>query len=200
MVLPDGKALGHFSPVPHSFSGKIAVLASIIPRERIYEMVLTLSELHKRGSFFSLHLGGKVLDSYNNQQYYASVLELIQKVGLSKYVFFDDWVDPAQWLPEMDIFISNSYWEGQQNALLEALAVGCYCLSHVWSGAEEILPQENLFTSEAMLVEKILAYAAMPEEEKESWQQRMRGIAKEKFDLKDSRKSYRALIESVYAK
>jgi glycosyltransferase involved in cell wall biosynthesis len=97
----------------------------------------------------------------------------------------------------MDIFISNSYWEGQQNALIEAMAAGCYCLSHFWDGAEEILPQENLYTTEANLVKKILAYIALSEEEKEHCQNQIRAIAIEKYSLQGFIDRYRALIESV---
>ncbi|HET60243.1 MAG TPA: glycosyltransferase, partial [Chloroflexi bacterium] len=197
MALPAGKSLDHFSPKPHSFSGKIAMLGHIIDVKRVYEMVLTLAELHKRGFIFTLHLGGEPKEGYNNQRYYASVLSLVEKLGLRKHVFFDGYVDSAQWLPEMDIFISNSYWEGQQNALIEAMAAGCYSLSHVWDGAEEILPEENLFTTETSLVEKILSYAALSEGEKEERQNQMRAIAIEKYGLQDFIDRYHALIESV---
>ena len=196
VVLPAGKSLTHFVPQPHEFSGKLAMMGNIVPIKRVYEMVLAYAVLHNEDSRYTLHLAGKPDDSFNNQRYYASLLGLIDKLGLQEKVFFDGYVDPTHWLPEMDIFVSNSYWEGQQNALIEAMAAGCYCLSHFWDGAEEILPQENLFSSEAMLVEKILAYAAMSEENKTQWQQRMRSIAAEKFDLNASVEQYRALIKS----
>jgi glycosyltransferase involved in cell wall biosynthesis len=196
MVLPAGKSLTRFMPQSHEFSGKLAMMGNIVPIKRVYEIVLALAVLREADPRFTLHLAGKADDSFNNQRYYASVLSLVEKLGLREQVVFDGWVDPARWLPEMDIFVSNSYWEGQQNALIEAMAAGCYCLSHFWDGADEILPQENLFSSEVMLVEKILGYAAMPEKDKTLLQQRMRSIAAEKFDLKASLKQYRALIKS----
>lgn len=197
MVLPAGKSLDDFTPASHAFSGKIAMMGYIIARKRVYDMVLTLAELHKRGFDFTLHLAGKPKEGYNNEQYYTSVMGLVDKLGLRDHVFLYGYVDPGQWLPKMDIFVSNSYWEGQQNALIEAMAAGCYSLSHVWDGAEEILPEENLFSTETSLVEKILAYAAMSEEEKNDRQHQMRAIAVEKYGLEDFIDRYHALIESV---
>jgi glycosyltransferase involved in cell wall biosynthesis len=196
-VLPAGKSLTHFVPQPHEFSGKLAMMGNILPIKRVYEMVLALAVLREADPRYTLHLAGKLDQEFNNQRYYASVLSLVEKLGLREYVFFYGWVDPAQWLPQMDIFISNSYWEGQQNALIEAMAAGCYCLSHFWDGAEEILPQENLYTTEANLVKKILAYIALSEEEKEHCQNQIRAIAIEKYSLQGFIDRYRALIESV---
>jgi glycosyltransferase involved in cell wall biosynthesis len=197
IVLPAGKSLELFSPKPHSFNGKIGMLGYIIARKRVYDMVLALAELHRKGYQFTLHLAGKQKKGYNNEQYYASVIDLIEKLGLNEHVFFYGYVDSAEWLPEMDIYISNSYWEGQQNALIEAMAAGCFCLSHVWGGAEEILPIENLFTTEASLVEKILAYVGLSEIEKKGRQNQMRAIANEKYSLQGFIDRYHALLESV---
>ncbi len=197
-VLPAGKSLTQFEPDPHVFGGKIALLGHLIPIKRIYEMILTLKELHERGYQLTLHLGGEPKGDFVNQRYYASVLELISKLGLGDFVFFDGWVDPRVWLPEKDIYVSLSYWEGQQNTLLEAMASGCYCLCHFWGGAEEILPEEYLFSSETNLIDKIIQYVDMPEDEKKREQQRIHAIAAEKFDLVKSIEGYRRLIEEVW--
>jgi glycosyltransferase involved in cell wall biosynthesis len=197
VVLPAGKSLTRFVPQPHEFSGKLAMMGNILPIKRVYEMLLALAVLREVDPRYTLHLAGKPDQEFNNRRYYASVLSLVEKLGLREHVSFYGWVDPAEWLPEMDIFISNSYWEGQQNALIEAMASGCYCLSHFWDGAEEILPQEYLFTTESSLVEKILAYAGLSEEEKEDRQNQMRAIAIEKCSLQGFVDRYHALLESV---
>jgi glycosyltransferase involved in cell wall biosynthesis len=197
VVLPAGKSLTRFVPQPHEFSGKLAMMGNILPIKRVYEMLLALAVLREVDPRYTLHLAGKPDQEFNNRRYYASVLSLVEKLGLREHVSFYGWVDPAEWLPEMDIFISNSYWEGQQNALIEAMASGCYCLSHFWDGAEEILPQEYLFTTESSLVEKILAYAGLSEEEKEDRQNQMRAIAIEKYSLQGFVDRYHALLESV---
>jgi len=196
-VLPAGKSLIRFVPQPHDFSGKIAMMGNILPIKRMYEMVLALAVLREAEPRYTLHLAGKPDEEFNNQRYYASVLGLVEKLGLGEHVLFYGWVDPVQWLPQMDIFVSNSYWEGQQNALIEAMAAGCYSLSHVWDGAEEILPEENLFSTETSLVNKILAYTAMTEDEKARRQRYMRSVAVDKFDLQSSLERYRVLIKSL---
>jgi glycosyltransferase involved in cell wall biosynthesis len=197
VVLPAGKSLTRFAPVQHAFTGKIAMLGHLIPVKRVYEMVLTLAALRERGADVSLHLGGKPEEDFSNQRYYASLLSAVKKLGLSQHVFFDGWVDSAAWLPGMDIFISNSYWEGQQNALIEAMASGCYCLSHFWDGAEEILSPEYLYTTETALVDKIIDYTKVSEDTRRQHQDCLRSVAMEKYNLLDSIHQYRALIETV---
>ncbi|NSW52304.1 MAG: glycosyltransferase family 4 protein [Anaerolineae bacterium] len=197
VVLPSGKSLTRFTPREHPFSGKIAMLGNILPIKRVYEMILALAELRRSGLDLSLHIAGKLDDEFNNQRYYASVQELITKLQLTAYITFYGWVDAAEWLPDMDMFVSNSFWEGQQNALIEAMAAGCYCLSHFWNGAEEILPSEYLFSTEAELVQKIRAYIQMPDVEQQQLCQQLRSIVAEKFDLQDSVIHYRDLIQKL---
>ena len=173
------------------------MLGNYLPIKRVYEMVLTLAELRERGYDFTLNLAGKPRNDFTNERYYVSLLGAIDRLGLGEKVLFHGWVDAAEWLPEMDIYISNSYWEGQQNALVEAMAAGCYSLCHFWTGAEEILPEECLFTTETSLIEKIIQYVEMPDVEKQQWQDRMHSIAAEKFNLADAILNYRALLEEV---
>jgi len=82
--------------------------------------------------------------------------------------------DAHSWLQSIDIFISNSYWEGLQNALIEAMATGCYCISHAWGGVEEALPAENICVTDRELEEKIIQYSALPEIEKSARRALMR--------------------------
>jgi glycosyltransferase involved in cell wall biosynthesis len=199
IVLPAGKSLTRFQPNLHEFNANIAMLGNLLPIKRVYEMVLALAELKQRGYKFTLHLGGKPDQDFNNQRYYYSLLSAIQKLGLQEQVVFAGWIsDSASWLQKMDIFISNSFWEGQQNALIEAMACGCYCLSHFWDGAEEILPLDFIYTTESALVEKIISYSNLAEEEKKQQQNRLRTIAIEKYNETVSIQAYQKLIENIY--
>jgi glycosyltransferase involved in cell wall biosynthesis len=199
VVIPAGKSLTRFAPLPHGFNGNIAMLGNLLPIKRVYEMILALAELKQRGYVFTLHLGGKPDNDFNNQRYYYSLLSAVEKLALRDQVIFDGWIsDTPAWLQKMDIFISNSFWEGQQNALIEAMATGCYCLSHFWDGAEEILPEEYLYSTETALVEKISAYFHLPEDEKSKHQARLRSIAIEKYNGTVSILEYKKLIESIY--
>lgn len=198
VVIPAGKSLTRFAPRPHAFAGNIAMLGNLIPIKRVYEVVLALAELNARGYHFKLHLGGKPGDDYNNQRYYTALLSAIDKLGLREQVILHGFVEAPEWLAQMDIYISNSYWEGQQNALIEAMAAGCYCLCHFWEGAEEILPAEHLYTTETALVDKIIAYSHMPEAEQRQRQERLRAIAVEKYDLTEATRRYREAIQAAW--
>ncbi len=65
---------------------------------------------------------------------------------------------------------------------MEAMASGCYCLSHCWDGAEEMLPPENIFTTDGDLRAKLLAYAQLDENRKAQARASLRRIAEERFD------------------
>jgi glycosyltransferase involved in cell wall biosynthesis len=97
----------------------------------------------------------------------------------------------------IDIFISNSFWEGLQTALIEAMASGCYCLSHFWDGADEVLPHENIYDTDSQLMLKLISYAELSENERARHKSRMREIARQKFDINDKKTVLRDLIESV---
>ena len=105
--------------------------------------------------------------------------------------------DPAAFLAQIDIFISNSYWESQHMALGEAMATGCYCLAHCWEGAGEILPADNLYASEAELRQKIVEYCSQPEEEKRRRQSLMRAIACEQFDIERTKREIQAVFDAL---
>jgi glycosyltransferase involved in cell wall biosynthesis len=176
------------------------MLGNLTPIKRIYEMILTLHELRQRGHVLHLHLAGEPREGATDQRYYASMRRAVEKLGLERQVIFHGHVDdPATWLQRVDIYVSNSYWEGQQNALIEAMATGCYCLSHFWDGAEEILLPEYLCRTDLDLQEKIIAYCRMPQAAREAHKRCLRQLAAEKFDLESAKVHMREVIEEVYS-
>jgi glycosyltransferase involved in cell wall biosynthesis len=107
----------------------------------------------------------------------------VVELDLTRHVRFHGNVDDvATWLHDIDVFVSNSYWEGQQVALMEAMASGCYCLGHAWDGIEEMLPSDNIFLTGSGLRTKLTDYALLPEGRKREEQAQMRTIAEERFD------------------
>ena len=90
--------------------------------------------------------------------------------------------------------VSNSYWEGMQNALVEAMATGCYCLAHFWEGVEEILPDEYIYIAPADLEEKIAAYCGSAEATKWAHQAELRTIVEERFNLPAMLARMRAIV------
>lgn len=197
-VVNYGKSLDKFEPLPHEFGGHIGMLCDIVPIKRVYDMILTLHELKKKGHLLSLHLAGEPRKGADNERYFVSMQRAVEKLGLQDQVIFYGWVDDVvSWLQKIDIFISNSYWEGQQNALLEAMAVGCYSLSHFWDGAEEILPPQYLYATEAELQQKIIEYCQLPNAEKLRHGVRLRSMIQEKFDVEQMKAQIREVIEEL---
>jgi glycosyltransferase involved in cell wall biosynthesis len=165
----------------------------------VYEAILCVADLVRRGHPFTLDVVGR-LDSEGAERYPWAVRELIEKLDLGdKITLHGHSDDPSRFYRNMDVFLSNSYWEGQQVALLEAMASGCFCLSHFWSGAEEVLPPENIFDTGTDLRAKLVAYAAQPDSEKTAAQVQMRAIAEQRFDHNRMVRDVLQIIEEAWA-
>jgi glycosyltransferase involved in cell wall biosynthesis len=198
-VIYNGVSLQDFAPSCTSrHSGlTIGLLCNIKPVKRVYEAVLMLHSLRGQGLDAQLHVAGV---PEGDLRYAAAVYRLVNKLHLDEAVCFHGHVaDTAEWLRQIDIFVSNSYWEGHQVALVEAMATGCYCLSHFWDGAEESLPPEHLFATESELLQKISEYLDLSAAEQQERRALMRAIACEKFDLADTKARIHHVIEELAA-
>ena len=199
-VVYNGVDLAKFATNERQFAGVIGMLGNIIPIKRVYEVILALYELNRNGHRLSLRIAGPTEQGEEPERYYLALQRVVRQLGLTSQISFVGAVtDPASFLKNIDIFVSNSFWEGQQVALLEAMASGCYCLSHFWDGAEEVLPTDYLFVTDTELREKILAYCAMSEPERCQHQARMRSISCEKFDVELTKARFRQLINDIDA-
>ena len=112
-----------------------------------------------------MHIAGGMDQSF--EDYYYALQSIVADLGIQeKVTFYGNVKETWDWYHKIDIFISNSYSEGLQVAPMEAMASGCYCLSHRWRGADELLPQEYLYFTDTELREKILQYCVTSEEKK----------------------------------
>jgi glycosyltransferase involved in cell wall biosynthesis len=187
-----------FSSSQRSFDFSLGMLCSIQPIKRVYETILVVKELCDQGYHPSLHIAGAPSQNNLQDRYYVAVQGLVEKLCLQEVVkFYGNVDDPASWLQNIDIFISNSFWEGMQTALLEAMASGCYCLAHFWDGAEEALPSNNLYVTDSELKRKLIFYSQLSDEERHGYKMQMVEIARQKFDIEDKKIRFRNLIESV---
>ncbi|MCB0254181.1 MAG: glycosyltransferase family 4 protein [Anaerolineae bacterium] len=185
----------HFTQKP--FRHRVGMIARVVPVKRVYEAVLVIYELRRRGYPFTLAVGGPLGDELE-PRYPWAIRELIERLDLAKHVSLLGLIsDPASLYAEIDVFLSNSFWEGQQNSLIEAMASGCYCLSHCWGGAEEVLPPEQIFITDSELQAKLVAYASLSEPEKAARQNRMRTLAETKFSVRDMERRVVQLIEKL---
>lgn len=198
-VVYNGVSFDKFQPpARRDFRFNLGMVCSIHPIKRVYETVILVYKLKKLGLKPHLHVAGGRWENGYFDDYYVAIGRAIEKLGLTEDVTLHDHVeDTAGWLKQIDIFISNSYWEGQQVALLEAMATGCYSLSHFWDGAEEVVPRENIFITEDELLEKIVCYAQQPEAERHRLQAEMEAIAHDKFDVERQKAQIRGIIEET---
>lgn len=196
VFIPEATSPEKFQFNPRPFHGDLGILCHLTPRKRVYETILDFYELVQQSDRFHLHIGGGRHELHGD--YYAAMHSLVQHLGLeSRVSFYENVKDPQNWYPKIDIFLSNSYSEGLQLAPMEAMASGCYTLSHRWDGADELLPEENLFYTGTELRQKVLEYSAADEAEKLRRRQALRAIVCEKFDLNQIKVQIRQLVEQV---
>jgi glycosyltransferase involved in cell wall biosynthesis len=195
-IIHNGQSLTRFqSAETKRFTFTIGILGHIAPIKRVYEAILMIYDLVRDGYPALLRIGGNPADDY---RYYVAVQNLVRRLDLQNHVIFDGFIeDTPGWLQTIDIYISNSYWEGQQVALLEAMASGCYCLAHFWSGAEEMLPVENLFVTNDELRIKIGAYSMKTDLERINLRNLLRTLAVERFDIEQTRVQIRRLVDTL---
>lgn len=196
VVIPWAISSDKFQMRSQSLTGNIGTLCEISPRKRVYELILVFNEVIQKMDNLHLHIAGSVDPLY--MDYYDAMQVLVEKLGLEdKVTFHGNVEDVPAWLQKIDIFVSNSYSEGLQSALLEAMATGCFCLAHRWDGVNEILPPEYLYFSDWELYNKIQNYYLSPEKARNYHHNYMRKIVVEKFDLRESLVQVRNVIEDV---
>jgi glycosyltransferase involved in cell wall biosynthesis len=198
-IINNGVDLDRFSPVANkAFQFNIGILGTILPVKRVYDAVFTIATLRDAGYRPHLHIGGGKAAGGYHDDYYIAVQRVIQKLNLQDYVTMHGHVTATeQWLREMDIYISNSYWEGQSVALAESMATGCYAMAHFWDGSEDMLPAECIYNSDADLVQRLIAYAELPAAEKEARRAQMRETACQQYDIRDTTAQIHQVINEV---
>lgn len=198
VVIPEAISLSRFQPGTKAYNGDLGILCNLSPRKRVYELVLAFAELHRSQPGFRLHIGGGTHPKF--PEYPATLRSLVSRLGLQDHVVFYGAVSrPEAWFAGIDIFISNSYSEGLQVAPMEAIASGCYCLSHAWDGADELVPPEHVYTTDRELIAKLLAYAGAPEASRAACRETQRQLVLERFDVDRTKVEIRELVEAVAA-
>lgn len=194
-VVYNAKPLDQFKPVAREFGPRLGMLGSIHPRKRIYEIILLLDELRRDGLEAQLHIAGGKVTGPDMDEYFVAIQRLIAKLDLENHItFYDHVTETASWLQKIDVYLSNSYWEGHQVALVEAMASGCQCFGHFWDGIDECLPPENIYRNENELRMKILDYADRTATEQQRCRQKMRQIACDRFDERKQKERIREVL------
>lgn len=189
-----------FAPRCRPFDFSLGMLCNITPIKRIYEVVLLVKEMRDEGYAPILRIAGAPPNGNLHDRYYVAIRRLVRQLELEGAVHFDGHVqDPTAWLQNIDIFISNSYWEGMQTALLEAMATGCHCLAHSWEGVDEALPKEHIYVTEADLKRKLIAYAHLQGSQRDESRYRLIEIARRQFAIQDKSAAIREVIGNCLA-
>ncbi len=198
IVIPEAISPERFVPIYRPFRGDIGILCHLRPRKRVYDLIVAFSGLAAERPELHLHVGGGEARGF--EEYAVALPALVERLGLQDRVTFYGHVqDPPVWYHGMDVIVSNSYSEGLQVSLLEAMAMRRYCLSHQWDGADELLPPANLFLTEQQLQQRVLDYCDASDDEREALQDRMRAIATERFDVNRTKVQIRRVLESAVA-
>jgi glycosyltransferase involved in cell wall biosynthesis len=198
VVIPEAVSPGRFPSQRKKVEGDIGILCHLSPRKRVYELILAFSEIHKQRGDLHLHIGGGPHPRFPD--YVPALYGLVKDLRLEKKVtFYGAVTNPQEWYSKIDIFISNSYSEGLQVSPMEAIVSGCYCLSHRWDGADELLPEENLFYSEREFIQKVISFIDLCEIEQSEKVAGLQKMVIEKFNIDDTKVQIRELIEEVGA-
>lgn len=197
-VITEAIDLGKFQFQPKPFNGNLGILCHLRPRKRVYEAILDFYELSRQRDGLHLHVGGGGAEGFH--EYPIALKQLVNNLQLNdKVTFYGNVTDNKAWYENIDIFISNGYSEGWQVSLIEAMASGCYCLSHQWAGAAEYLPANNLYFTGNEFQQRVLAYYDLPEAKKQAQLACLRQITEENFDMAKTKVRMRELVEKVAA-
>ncbi|MEM8861681.1 MAG: glycosyltransferase family 4 protein [Chloroflexota bacterium] len=187
-----------FAPINKPYGGDIGILCHMTPRKRVYELILTLYDTLKLNANLKLHVAGGMHVAHRD--YYESLVYLVDQLGMQDCVKFYGHVDsPKKWFENVDVLISNGYSEGLQVSPMEAMSCGRYVLSHFWSGADEMLPEEYLYFTNGELGEMLLSYHQTSADYKQEQSEFMRNRVLKNFDIWKNRLEIRQLIEEIHA-
>ena len=197
-VIYEAVSLDRFQPSPRPFGGHIGTLCHLVPRKRVYELILAFYELSRQQTGVHLHIGGGPKPKFKD--YHAALHSLVRDLGIQdKVTFYGNVTDSAAWYQNIDIFVSNSYSEGLQVASLEAMASGCMVFSHRWEGADELLPDDCLYFTDSELVQRIREYCASAEPERQRRRDSLLLAARQRFNVEVTKAHIRRVIDEVGA-
>jgi glycosyltransferase involved in cell wall biosynthesis len=183
--------LSQFPFSDHGSSKQIGILAYAQHRKRFYSLVLAHNMALKKHPDLVLRIAGVPKD----KEYLDAIKMLIEKLGIEDRVKLDGYVeDLGAWYRDLDIIVSNSTHESTNLTLFEGAASGAYPLCHIWDGAEEFLPEENLYTDAEDYVRHVDEFYSLSGDEQ---LERRKGIHLMLKDRFDQGKQIESLVEEL---
>lgn len=188
-----------FIPLNSNLNRSIGIAGAIIPRKRVYELILTFYELQKHLPDIKLRICGSSMS--DNEEYYVNTKELVTKLNLKEKVFFSGYFENVnelvKWYNQLDILICNSLHESFHYTSHEAMSCGRYALSHFWDGAEEFFNDDQIYLTDHELVSKVQSFYSLDEKSRQALSERMRQEIIDKYDSKKLIPKHLSLIKSV---
>jgi glycosyltransferase involved in cell wall biosynthesis len=187
-----------FLPQKRKIYNAIGIAGEITPRKRVYELILIFYELTKIFPELSLRICGP---SFYDEVYYKLIKEIVDKLDLNKKVIFDGHLktkfEMVNWYNKIDILICNSIHESFHYTSHEAMACECYTLSYIWDGAEEFFEEDQMYTTNSDLIDKIKGYYFLDTKTREQLTHRLRNKIIDKYDSKKQVKKLVTLIKDL---
>ncbi|MEL7023464.1 MAG: glycosyltransferase family 4 protein [Pseudomonadota bacterium] len=190
--------LRKFEFLERHYSGHLGTLCHIGPRKRVYELILDTAPVLKSHNLKLFVAGGA---SAWHEDYMRAIRSLIKMLDVEDHVILEGHVDnPETWYGNIDVFISHSYSEGLQVAPMEAMAMGCYCVSHRWEGAEELVAQENTYLTASELSSLLRHFHEASDDERIRLCHESRAFAMRNFDIVKTVESVCAVVDRAAAR
>ncbi|NVK04805.1 MAG: glycosyltransferase family 4 protein [Flavobacteriia bacterium] len=137
---------------------EILFLAWLEIDKGLLDLIHSVDQLIQEGHSFKLRIAGK-------GKHEEEARALVAELNLESTVIFEGWVlgeMKHNLLNNSDIFVLPSYFEGSPNALLEAMASSCACVSTTVGAIPDIIENgKNGFIGEAGDVESLIKHLRM---------------------------------------
>jgi tetratricopeptide (TPR) repeat protein len=143
LTIPNGVNLEKFPLTERKRGKNLACVGNINMGKNAMFLLQCMQKLHYIDPEYRLFFAGACKDMALEQY----LKHMVGVLGLSDVVFFDGWQeDMRTWLNDKHYIVSTSIIESQGMALLEGMASGLKPIIHHFPGANEIFPNEFLFT------------------------------------------------------
>lgn len=123
---------------------RILTLGGLSECKGLHETLKLCKKLHDNGIKYKLDIYGSV----RNEKQYTDFLEELNVLGIQEYVAYKKYIEDKSELYEIiqkyDVMLCLSRYDTFNVAILEAIALGCYCVTSEKCGASEIINSKNL--------------------------------------------------------
>ena len=178
-------------------SNQISIVGNIAPRKGHDKAIVAFSKILRVKSDLTLNIIGKSKDI----GYYKELEKIVKDLKIQDNVKFRGFsTDLRRDLQESDIILSFSQHESTHLTLFEGLACGAWPLSINWSGIEEFLPLENIFSTDSDFLEKVQYFYSLDDNERI---EKVKSLSKKtlpKFSEPDPREQLSKLLLDVFHK